>query len=704
LPASSPDHYQRIPASRRRAVLPVCALVAVIWLHRPAESADGIDSVRTAETAASEEASDTAKTDDRSPALQPIVVEADDPADAKLVERSFDTPDDSTGFGETIAAEPGWRSFQSTADLLGQSVGAQLRRQGGRDDFATLSIRGAPSAQLRILLDGIALGRASDSVVNLADLPLDTVERIEVYRGFSPVSLTPTSAAGVVNIVTRDPKAAVATAAVGGGSFGTVKVHAGGAGPVAGGSAAAFASWRRTDGNFEYRDDNGTVNNPADDRTRSRANNDSETLESLLRWRRDLTESANLQLREHVFHKDEGVPGLARFAPPTARLETTRNIAAASIGAPDRRWSIEEAVTWEKRRLSDYGAFDNRAETTASTTVGRWGLPVGDAHWLSGSGEFTWEGFEQANEAPALPRQEASRSSLALALGDDWTLAPIDTTLTFQLRHQQLWSDQGAAGPAGSGDAHSTDPRVGLRWRAFGGFDVKANVSSYFRPPSFDEMFGTDGFTTGNPALKPEEGLAWDAGFEWKGSREPFGSLALGYAWYGSDIDDVILVILTFDRTAKAVNAASARIRGHEARVEWKGPAGFALSANYTFQDAENRSPALRGRDLPGLPPHELYARLSWSIGRVVLAYDIDLSSEHFVDSDNAAAPLPTRTVHGVSLVIGPFLEGLRLTLEADNLGDTLVPDQIGFPLPGRSFYATLSWSDSAADGTRDER
>ena len=69
-----------------------------------------------------------------------------------------------------IKAEPTWRSFETPAELLGRSVGAQLRRQGGRDDFSTLTIRGAPSAQLRVLLDGVALGRASSSVVNLADL------------------------------------------------------------------------------------------------------------------------------------------------------------------------------------------------------------------------------------------------------------------------------------------------------------------------------------------------------------------------------------------------------------------------------------------------------------------------------------------------------------------------------------------------------
>jgi len=39
--------------------------------------------------------------------------------------------------------------------------------------------------------------------------------------------------------------------------------------------------------------------------------------------------------------------------------------------------------------------------------------------------------------------------------------------------------------------------------------------------------------------------------------------------------------------------------------------------------------------------------------------------------------------------------------VEADNLGDSLVPDEIGVPLPGRAFYATLSWSAQPAEQTR---
>lgn len=646
-------------------------------------------------------ASEPAAADSATAELAPILVDADKARTNALPQRSFETSEDVSGFGETIFADSAWRTFESAADLLGESVGAQLRRQGGRDDFATLTIRGAPSAQLQILLDGVSLGRASDSVVNLADIPLDTVERVEMYRGFSPVGLTPRSAAGVVNIITREPTEATGSFAVGGGSFGTAKVNASGAGPLAGGSASAFGAFRTTNGDFDYVDDNGTLDNTDDDRTRKRANNESNAVENLLRWRRGVTDSTGLQLRNHLFYKDEGVPGLARFAPPQASLQTVREIAAAAIGADNGRWNLEQNLTWQQKKLTDYGAFDNTAETTASTTIGRWARPVGKSHWFSGSSEYAWEGFEQRSDL--LPSQNADRSTLAIAAGDDWTVKPLDTTMTFQLRHQELWNDSSAA-TTGSSSDRSTDPRVGLKWEPLAGLAIKSNASTYFRPPTFEELYGADGFTTGNPKLKPESGLTYDAGFEWKTSWDPLGDVALSYSYFGSDIDDVILIILDFNRTAKAVNASRAKIQGHEARVEWKGPLGLAISANFTHQDARNRSnvPGLSGKQLPGLAPNDGWARLSWTHANLVLAYDIDVTGSHYIDSENVNSKLPTRTVQSVSMVYGPIWKGFSVSLEAHNLGNSLVPDEIGYPLPGRAFYATLSWSLPGDEGTRD--
>jgi hypothetical protein len=96
--------------------------------------------------------------------------------------------------------------------------------------------------------------------------------------------------------------------------------------------------------------------------------------------------------------------------------------------------------------------------------------------------------------------------------------------------------------------------------------------------------------------------------------------------------------------------------------------------------------------DLPGLAPHEAWVRVAWTRGPFVIAADVDLTGAHYVDPENDQK-VATRTAVGLQAIYGPFWKGFRVTLEGENLGDSLVPDQIGFPLPGRAFYATLSWS-----------
>ena len=63
------------------------------------------------------------------------------------------------------------------------------------------------AAILRIAVQAISipLARAENEVVNLADLPLDAVDRVEVYRGTTPLAFAQAGAGGIVNIVTRRP-------------------------------------------------------------------------------------------------------------------------------------------------------------------------------------------------------------------------------------------------------------------------------------------------------------------------------------------------------------------------------------------------------------------------------------------------------------------------------------------------------------------
>jgi len=645
--------------------------------------------------------------------IDPVVIEEERLPDPVLTERSFETSQDVTGFGETVYTEPSWQSFESTAELLGQSAGAQIRRQGGREDFSTLSIRGAPAGQLRVLLDGVSLGRADDAVVNLSDIPLEAVERIEIHRGTAPAGLSAASAASVVNIITKDPRGTTAGAAAGLGSFGSGKIVGYGSGGIGEGAASALASLRTTEGDYEYLADSFGIFEPGEGCVRQMPNNESDTVSALLRYRHPFGESLRVQAREHVFYKNEGVPGPDLRACPTpsrpvadpsnANLETTRSITALALEGADAAWALESSLLYQQEKLTEAELdADNVADSVASMTLGRWRRTIG-SHLVGGTTEVGYETFDQEFLERMEPGASADRWSLAIAAGDEWSIPRWNLTLDLQVRHQQLWNSFDAASTGSGDDESSTDPRAGLRWEPVRGLVLKGNVGTYFRPPTFDELFGADGFTEGNPALDPESGINRDVGFEWSARFAWLSRLDLGYAYFHNDIDDVIVVLLTPQRVAVAQNVARAHVTGHEVRLEAQIPWGLALSANYTYQDAVNRTDSfgVRGRKLPSLPPHEAYARLSWPLpftgDRVLLSYDVQVDSSHFRDSENALAPIPTRVEHGLALIV-TLAGGFRLTLEADNLGNSLIPDEIGYPLPSRTFHATLSWS-----GRRDQ-
>ena len=132
-----------------------------------------------------------------------------------------------TAFATEIPAEPHAEQVETVADALSESVGVQVRRFGGLGAFSTISIRGSSSNQVQLYLDGIPLSRARDETVNLSDLPLDSLDHIEVYRGTVPVGFGSGGIGGVVNLVTKPPSATPTTdVGVSYGSFDTRKVIA----------------------------------------------------------------------------------------------------------------------------------------------------------------------------------------------------------------------------------------------------------------------------------------------------------------------------------------------------------------------------------------------------------------------------------------------------------------------------------------------
>ena len=69
----------------------------------------------------------------------------------------------------------------------------------------------------------------------------------------------------------------------------------------------------------------------------------------------------------------------------------------------------------------------------------------------------------------------------------------------------------------------------------------------------------------------------------------------------------------------------------------------------------------------------------------------MNLIADDFIDRANVRR-VGSRALLGAGLEIALPLPGMRLALEAKNVGDDRTRDALGFPLPGRTFFATLSY------------
>lgn len=104
--------------------------------------------------------------------------------------------------------------------LVNRSAGVKVRREGGAGSDLDLSINGLSGNSIRYFIDGVPLD-SRGSQVNLDNIPLNTVDRVEIYKGVVPINLSSDALGGVVNIVTKQKRDNYLDASLGVGSFHT---------------------------------------------------------------------------------------------------------------------------------------------------------------------------------------------------------------------------------------------------------------------------------------------------------------------------------------------------------------------------------------------------------------------------------------------------------------------------------------------------
>lgn len=110
----------------------------------------------------------------------------------------------------------------SVADIVGRTSGVKIRTEGGLGSDFEVSLNGLSGSAVRYFIDGVAMDTRGSNV-DLSNLPLSTIERVNIYKGVVPAFLGSDALGGAINIVTRKEKSNYLDAAMHFGSFKTVK-------------------------------------------------------------------------------------------------------------------------------------------------------------------------------------------------------------------------------------------------------------------------------------------------------------------------------------------------------------------------------------------------------------------------------------------------------------------------------------------------
>jgi iron complex outermembrane receptor protein len=561
---------------------------------------------------------------------------------------------------------------KDTAALLATTPGVVLSSSGGTGQSSSISVRGAASSGVLVLLDGVPLGGPGESV-DLSTIPAPVVERLELLRS-GGARYGPGALGGVLNVVTLRPRGGARLfAEATQGAFDTTLLSAGATGELPGGQGLLVLHGARSQGNFEYSYRPLTELDGSPVETRQRLNNASLLGGGLLKYRAELPRKVALDALLDGTAYARGLAGTVDNPTPDALEQGQRFTGAVRLSKQFEGAGELEVLTWGRHHRNAFvgGAFGIDVYRQADSGAGL------EAHYsqllfgrhgvsalVAGSGEWL--------EAPTAAAQWGKLSAMAR---DEVLLFGGDLSVDASVRVDR------------SGPFTGFSPHLGGLWQLPYGFELRGNIGQAHRPPSFFELYVQQGHLVPNPSLRPERGLYADGAAAF---RRCHALVQVGgfYALY----EDLISYEYYPPLLARPVNFAAARVTGLEVEARAEPLAWLLASASYSLLFTQNLKddPRYYLNPLPYRPRHKLHARVAvgprWLYARGEVLYQ----SEQFVNR-TATLTLPERAFVNVGatceLMPAPRLS---LSFELKNLLDVQGADLDGYPLPPRAAYLTL--------------
>jgi vitamin B12 transporter len=646
------------------------------------------------------------------------------------------------------------RARQQSADLgevLARTQGVAVRRDGGLGSEARFSLNGLYDQQVRFFLDGVPLELAGYPF-GLANVPLNLVDRVEVYRGVVPVRFGADALGGAVNLVSDDGYWPMAGASYQVGSFGTHRTNVNAryyhqpSGALVRGSAFLDSTNNNYEIDVKVTDAQGQLS-PAtlrrfhDDYRAYGASLEAGVVERPWAKRlllRGFAASFDKELQHNTIMS---VPyGEVRYAQsvrgatlryevspsPGVELELVSSYARLRVDYVDRsRWRYD----WYGKRIFQLptdGEVDARPHDQTMWHDGFFGRAL--LSWLPSKVQAV-----RASVTPQLASRSgadhlraasqtrdpltAQRELLSVVSGLEYELnlfAGRLANVVFVKDYYYATSSEellpGNVFHERQADDHTQGAGNAVRYRFAPWLYAKASYEYATRLPSAGELFGDGALVLQSLALVPEVSHNANLGPRLELKRSVFGDLTLDINGFWRDSQRLI-VLLGTDQFYAYENLYAARALGLESAASWTSPGRLVtLDASLTWLDLRNTSTAgafsrFEGDRIPNRP----YLFGSWGArlrfdgvldardtvepfyhGRFVREFFRGWESVGASREKQTVDSLLTHTI-GASWTVARDAVRATSTFEIDNVTDAKVFDNFGVQRPGRAFHLKAS-------------
>ena len=609
-----------------------------------------------------------------------------------------------------IDAERLRNGFTSLPKVLEQEVGVQMRTTGGEGSLSTVTLRGVSNEQVIIYLDGVALNDASGGPVDLSLIPVNSIERIEIYRGSTPLVLGSPSIGGAVNIVTRksdktDSSQIAATA----GSFQTYKLSGSASLSYEKDDVLLSASYLQSENDFTFVNDNGTQFNPADDREEKRNNDGVKHLTLLGDWKHRINEKVDTELRLDVFNREKEIPSVTNSPDVQTSLDTRQfnflgQLNARDVWSKDVNLNIKLFATHKDEvfddSLAQIGFFNQHTESITNKIgtqlLAEINQPQSQWKLLTA---LSRETYDQESTQALVESGINTRDRLELSAEKVSYFHQQRLILNFILRYQVLYDematvtdDFGTVTPGFETTYKLPSPQFGAKYRFDKGTFVTANIGIYNRAPSFFELFGGDGLLLGNPDLKQETSINTDIGltyswykpYHWLHDAEIYAGL------FYNQIEDLIVRIYNGHGVGVPENISDAVIQGFETTIKVYPAKNHSINANISLIDSINKTDvaSFDGKILPGYYQYSMGLRYSYSLSRWLFSTEADIKRDMYYDRSNL---LKGDDVNRINVAIRRYFNHSNIDFRIDNILDENIRYFRNRPTPGLTLSLTYN-------------